>query len=319
MKLKEKLKKAKEWRIWNGFKSFGKKIGGWKIARRFKALNKWVKIAIIAVLIIAIVLFSVFGGKLFKSKKTAGEFETGTSIVMQGSVVYSITGSGTVEPIEQREIVPLVNGKITEAPFEEGDTVKADDVLYRFEMTSAENAIKSAENNVRKAETNLSNRESNIEKVQQNIKKLTIRATASGKISGLALNVGEDASGKICTITNYKKQTATIPFSGAQIGNINVGDKVTVAVDKYMINVDGTVTRKYSAPEISSTGAVTYNVEISLSDKYIVEENVNVTATVHTGKGDISSASYGSVKYADPVTVNAEQRGKVTKINVKNP
>lgn len=295
-----------------------KKINSKKPIEVFARLKKPVKIAICAILVLAIGL-GVFGiRRMHKAKEAVSIAEAGTSIVMQGSVVHSITGSGTVEPIEQREIVPLVNGKIIEAPFEEGDEVKENDVLYRFEMTAAENAIKTAQNNVEKARTNLYNRSNNIAKVEENIGALTIKAAASGKVSGLSLNVGEEISGKICTITNYKEQTATIPFGSSQINSIKVGDSATVAIDKYMINVSGKVVRKYSAPEILSSGAIAYNVEIRLSGDDIIEENINVTATVHTQSGDVNSASYGSVKYAEPVTVNAEQRGKVSKVNVKN-
>ncbi len=295
-----------------------KKINFKKPAEKFSSLKKPIKIAICAVLVLAIGLGAFGINKIRTSKKAASEAGTGTSIVMQGSVVNSITGSGTVEPIEQRDIVPLVNGKITEAPFEEGDEVLENDVLYRFEMTAAENAIKTAENNVEKARTNLSNRSNNITKVQENIAALTIKATASGKVSDLSLKVGEEVSGKVCTITNYKEQTATIPFGTAQIDSIKVGDSATVAIDKYMINVQGKVVRKYSAPETLSSGGIAYNVEIRLSGDDIIEENINVTATAHTASGDVNSASYGSVKYADPVTVNAEQRGKVSKVNVKS-
>jgi|GEM_PF-282816 len=289
-----------------------------KPAEKFSALKKPIKIGICAVLVLAITLGAFGINKLRSAKKAASNATTGTSIVMQGSVVDSITGSGTVEPIEQREIVPLVNGKIIEAPFQEGDEVLENDVLYRFEMTAAENAIKTAQNNVEKARTTLSNRSNNITKVQENISALTIKATASGKVSGLALNVGEEVSGKVCTITNYKEQTATIPFGSSQINSIKVGDSATVAIDKYMINATGKVIRKYSAPESLSSGGIAYNVEIRLSGEDIIEENINVTATVHTASGDVNSASYGSVKYADPVTVNAEQRGKVSKVNIKN-
>lgn len=295
-----------------------KKIDWKKPLEKFKKSKKSVKITICVLLVIAIVLGIVAVGKI-KSKKAANsESAAQNAIVMRGNITNSITGSGTVEPIEQREIVPLVNGKITQAPFEEGDEVKENDVLYMFEMTSAENAIKSAENSVEKARTSLSNRNDNIQKAGENISKLTVKATSSGKISGLSLNVGEEVSGKICTVTNYKNQTATVPFSSASISKIKVGDGATVAIDKYMINAQGTVTRKYSASETLQNGAVVYNVEIRLSGEYVVEENVNVTATVHTSYGDIDSASYGSVKYDSPVTVNAEQKGKVSKVNVKN-
>lgn len=286
--------------------------------KKYKTLKKGAKRAVCLAMAV-IVATAGFGIWKWNSASEATVAKaSGTSIVRRGNLTNSITGSGTVEPIEQREIVPEVNGKIIEDYFNEGDSVSEGDVLYRFEMTAAENAIESAMNNVEKAQTTLSNRQSNLEKVRENIANLTIKATVSGKISDLSLRVGEDASGKICTITNFKEQTATIPFSSAQIKNISVGDSVDVAIDKYMINTTGRVIRKYTAPDTLSSGAVVYYVEIRLDNKYTVEENVNVTATVNTESGSISSASYGSVKYADPVTVNARQRGEVSKINFKN-
>ncbi len=286
--------------------------------KKYKTLNKGAKRAVCLVLAVLVAAAGLGIWKWHGASETTVAKASGTSIVRRGNLTNSITGSGTVEPIEQREIVPEVNGKIIESYFNEGDSVNEGDVLYRFEMTAAENAIESAMNNVEKAQTTLSNRQSNLEKVRENIANLTIKATVSGKISDLSLRVGEDASGKICTITNFKEQTATIPFSSAQIKDISVGDSADIAIDKYMINTTGRVIRKYTAPDTLSSGAVVYYVEIRLDNKYTVEENVNVTATINSKSGSISSASYGSVKYADPVTVNADQRGEVSRINFKN-
>ena len=289
-----------------------------KIKEKFKGklkLKKKGKAIFCIVLAIVVALAGVGIYKWRKTKKTAETTDSGTSIVRAGSLTNSISGSGSVEPIEQRDIVPVVKGKIIEAPFAEGDEVRQGDILYRFEMTAATNAIESAQNNVEKAQTNLSNKQSNLEKAQRNIEKLTIKATASGKIEGLTLMIGEERKdGFVCTITNYKEQSVTLPFAASKIDNIKVGDSVSVAVDKYMINTSGKVARKYTTTETLSNGAVVYNVEISLDDTYILEEGVRVTATVN----GISSATYGNVKYADPVTINASQRGEVKKVNFKN-
>ena len=183
-------------------KGLGKKVLKAPV-EKFKGLGKKTKKVVCLVLAAAVALagFGIWkwcGGSAETAAKASGE-----SIVRRGNLTNSITGSGTVEPIEQREIVPEVKGKILESPFNEGDSVQEGDILYRFEMTAAENAIESAVNSVEKAQTNLSNRQSNLEKVRENISKLTIKATTSGKISGLALRIGEDAQCKICTITNF--------------------------------------------------------------------------------------------------------------------
>lgn len=293
--------------------------------KKFKSLKKPVKIAVCLLLVCAVAA-SAFGiKKITDAKKTASDNTAQTSVVMQGSIQNSITGSGTVEPIEQRDIVPLVNGKITMAPFEEGDEVSEGDILYKFEMTSAENAIKTAQNSVKsaqnsvtKAQTSIENKSSDIQKAKENVANLTIYAPSSGRVSDLNLQIGEEVSGAVCKITNYKDQRATIAFGAAQIAEISVGDSATVSIDKYMMNVSGTVTKKYSAPTTSKNGSVVYNVEIKIDDGLTLEENTEATAVVHTSSGDVSSAEYGEIEYASPVTVNAKQRGTVTKVNVRS-
>ena len=295
-------------------KKAAEKIEKEKKARKKMKLGKKGKavLCIFLAVVVAIAGFGIYKWK--KAKKTASNTDNGTSIVQSGNLTNSISGSGSVEPIDQRDIVPVVKGKIIEAPFAEGDEVKKGDILYRFEMTAATNAIESAANNVEKAQTNLSNKQNSLSKVQENIEKLTVTATASGKIDNLNLLLGEEANGVICTVTNYKEQTVTLPFNSAKVGEIQIGDRASVAVDKYMINTSGTVTRKYSTSQTLSNGAVVYNVEILLDDTYVLEEGVSVTATVD----GITSASYGSIKYADPVTINASEKGEVKKLNFKN-
>lgn len=290
-----------------------------------KKKKKALKISLCAVLVLAIAGGAIAFKRHSDKKKAQTSSSSGTSVVTRGNVVSSISGSGTVEPIEQRDIVPLVNGKISEAPFEEGDAVNEGDVLYKFEMTAAENAIKtarnsvkSAQNNVEKAKNTISNQSDKVANAKEDISQLTIYASASGKVSDLSAKQGDEVSGAVCKITNYKEQTATVPFSSAEISKIHIGDSATVEIEKYMMNVSGTVKRKYSSPSAGSDGSVVYNVEILVTDDVVLSEGVKAAATVHSSSGDISSASYGSVSYADPVTVNAEQKGKIQKLNVKN-
>ena len=280
-----------------------------KTPAAFKKMKKPAKIILCAVLVAAI---GAGGGLYAAKKKKNAKKDSGaqTSVVMRGSVVSSITGSGTVEPIEQRDIVPQVNGKVTYAPFDEGDTVQEGDVLYTFESTSAQNTVE-------KAKTSVTNKSSDISKVKENISNLTVRANASGRVSDLNLSVGQEANGAICKITNYKNQTATVPFPSDEVYKIKKGDSVSVSVEKYMITTTGTVARKYSSTQTLSSGAVVCNVEIDISGETL-EEGVKVTATAHTASGDVASASYGEVEYEMPVTLNAEQKGTVTSVNVKN-
>lgn len=294
--------------------------------------SKWFKWVIIALIVIAaIVGYRIYAN--IQAQKTAQEEATSnTSVVTRGDVTYVITGSGTVEPYDTYEIVPTVTGTIDYSYFEEGDTVEEGDVLYKFNSDVADNAIKTAQNaiktqqnsvtsalnNISQAETTLQNRAEDVEKAEENISELTIYANSTGKVSGLSLTVGNNASGTICTITDTKTLLAKIPFNASQFAKISVGDSVTVSIEKYMTYTTGKVIRKYSAAGTGSDGSVVYDVEIQLDDGVDLSEGTAVTATVHTSSGDVNSSLSGTIYFPDSTTVIAEQSGKVQTVYVKN-
>lgn len=302
------------------------------VIKKKKKMNKWVKRGIAAAVIVACVGGYVAYDKNKKAKEAEAEATSNTAIVSRGDITVKITGSGTVSAIDEYNIVPTVNGEIKADYFNEGDYVNEGDVLYRFDSTVADNAIKTAENQIKTtrnnvtraqnavstAETNLQNRADDVAKAQENISKLTIYANSTGRVSGLNLTVGNDAGGNICTITDTSTQLVKVPFNASQFPLISVGDSVTLSIEKYMSTTTGTVRHKYNAARTGSDGSVVYDVEILIGGGVDLPEGTIVAATVHTASGDCSSSLTGSVYYPNPTTVNAEQQGKVKSIYVEN-
>ncbi len=295
--------------------------------------SKWFK-RIIIVLILAAAVAAFFIYRSYKASKEATAEATSTaSIITRGDITVKITGSGTVEAYDEYSIVPTVTGTIETCSVEEGDYVSEGDVLYKFDSTVADNAIKTAQNsiktaqnsvtsalnNITQAETTLSNRADDVQKAKDNIADLTIYANSTGKISGLNLTVGNDANGNICTITDTNTQLVKVPFNKSQFDQISVGDSVTLNIEKYMSTASGTVRRKYSAAGTGSDGSsVVYDVEILIDNSVTLPEGTIVTATVYTSSGNVTSSLTGSVYYPDPTAVIAEQAGKVQKVYVTN-
>ena len=177
-----------------------------EIKKRKKSFfkSKWFKRIIILVVIAALVSAFLIRRNIKSRQAAEAEATSNTSIVTRGDISVKITGSGTVEPIDTYNIVPTVNGNIDASYYEEGDYVEKDAVLYKFDSTQADNAIKTAQNNVTsaqnritQAQTTLSNQADRIADAQEDIEKLTIYATAAGKVSDMALAVGNDAGGRI--------------------------------------------------------------------------------------------------------------------------
>lgn len=294
--------------------------------------SKWFKRIIFLAVIVAVIVGFLLYKNYKAAKEAAAEATSKTSVISRGDITVKITGSGTVEPYDEYNIVPTVTGTIDASYFEEGDYVEEGDVLYKFDSTVADNAIKTAQNSIKtaqnsvtsaqngitQAQTTLSNRADDVQKAKDNIAKLTIYANSTGKVSGLNLTIGNDASGSICTITDTETLLVKVPFNKSQFDQISVGDSVTVNIEKYMTTAAGTVRRKYSAAGTGSDGSVVYDVEILINDNVALPEGTIVTATVHTSSGSITSSLTGSVYYPDPTTVMAEQSGKVQKVYVNN-
>ena len=120
-----------------------------KIAVGFlkKHRKKFIITAIIIVLIAAL-------GVIIAKKKSGGKTDNQMqlSTVTRGDVEKTITGSAAVEPYERYEIIPLVNGEITDAPYEVGDFVNEGDVLYTFDMSDVQLSMQKQQNSMQKSE-----------------------------------------------------------------------------------------------------------------------------------------------------------------------
>lgn len=115
-----------------------------------KKKRKWLKrlIAIVVVAVLLLVLLSRCmggGGGL-----SAGTYLTAS--VSHQDMEVTVTGTGTITPIHSFRVTSLVSGEILEAPFEEGDSVKKGDVLFRIDSKDVESTIQQQEINLRNAQ-----------------------------------------------------------------------------------------------------------------------------------------------------------------------
>ncbi|MBQ7876067.1 MAG: HlyD family efflux transporter periplasmic adaptor subunit [Clostridia bacterium] len=272
--------------------------------------KKWVKRVISIILVVALVVTGVFVWKHFASKQEVLGTEV-TAIVTRRNITNSVTGSASVEAYETYDIVATVSGEILECNAEIGDWVEEDQVLYKFDTESSENKIKDNQNSVEEALLSL-------ESAHEAVENLTIKAPASGMITNLALKKNSDASGKACTITDNTYVTATVPVPTSAVGNIKIGDSVTVGVEKYMISLTGIVEDVLTSSYASKGGSMVTNVEIRVDNPGSMAEGTFGFITVHTSAGDIEGAEAVALNYPDPIDVKIEQSGTVKTVYVKN-
>lgn len=314
--------------------SFGKNrkqaAAGKKKTKFFK--RRGVKITIRVLLSALVILGIVMFVRLKTGRKSEPVEAQTTSEVTRGDIYVTVTGSGTVSPIESYTLSPLITGKILECGYDKGESVEEGAVLYRFEDTEAQAKIKNAENSVkaaqlslqraedavRRAEKNIEDAKEDIEDIKKRMEKLTVKAPISGMVEELTAKEGSKVSGVLCRILDYNDISADVSFNTVQFGRIKTGDKASVGIAKLMTTVEGSVVKKYTAPHSGADGSVMYTVKVKLNKGLNLAAGTNVSVTVHTDSGDEESPSVGTLVYAEPQAVEAEESGEAVVINAEN-
>ncbi|MDO5478964.1 MAG: HlyD family efflux transporter periplasmic adaptor subunit, partial [Clostridia bacterium] len=279
----------------------------------------------IAIICIAAVL--LIGGiatafiAMSKDEVKDEEKEIFTSKPVVGTIELTVSGSGTVEPLDRYEIVSLVSGDVISSPFEEGDSVKEDDIVYVIDHEAQDKSIQSAKNSLTKAKIRNKIYLDDAE-YKKTLAKYTVKAEEDGIISGFSLKADDkvSANGKLGTIQNFDEIIATVPFNAAQFESIAEGDRATVYLYPSMYTTEGTVTYKSYKSTGSVGGAVVYDVEITFDGSNLTLTDTAVSATVHTASGDAEAPSSGTLGYEEPVDIFAEVSGDVLSVpdHIKN-
>ncbi len=293
-----------------------------------KIIFRIIKIVPALLLIAGIVLFVRFK----TGRKEQGEEVQTTSTVTMGGFDTTVTGTGTVKPIDSYTLSPLIEGKILECPFDEGDAISEGDLLYRFEdseaqakiksaqsalnsaqrgMESADKTIEQAKKGITRAQNTIEDRKKDISDIEERIGKLTVKAPVSGMIEELKAEKGDNVSGVLCSIVDYSDISMTVSFNKQQFDAISVGDRASVGISSLMASVGGKVEKKYTAPRTGANGAIMYAVKIAIDKGVNLAEGTTASVTVHTASGDVQCPTKGTAVYAQPKEVVLEEGGEI--------
>ena len=331
---KEKNKAGIFVKISGFFKRIFSKLIGlpvWKKLGRFIKNHKVIS-SVIAIVLVAAIAVSAFSTHKRKAEKGSADTEAAAE---RRTISESISGSSTIEANNEYSVVPLVTGEILEADFEEGDTVKKDQVLYKIDSSTVETSVKSADLAVEKSQiaydkalkshtdeisqkTNESNALS-IQKAQNtynealdSVNDLTVRAGTSGTVSEVYVSVGDKvtAGAKIADITDNEHLKARVPFNASDAENIYSGEDATVTLVNSGSVLSGTVTSVSSGSESTVGSMKVKYVTIEVDNPGAVQEGESVTAMV----GGYACNDVGSFESAEKRTVIAEVPGDISSV-----
>lgn len=282
-----------------------------------KKKRKWVKVVILLA-VIAVLLFLVLracGNSAVSS--LSGMYLTETAQKQNLSV--TVTGSGTIKPNDDYRATTLLRGEIMTAPFEEGDLVEKDQVLFTLDPTDAENNIRSAESGVERAKLSLEQAQlsyNNLLKTQRdNVDDMAIEANADGVISKLYIKEGDTvgAGTPIAEILDRDVMELTVPFHRAVAQTLTVGQAATVTVTGTATPLAGTVSEVGYVDSVAAGGAVVRSVTIRVSNPGTLDASSTATAQI----GDAACASVGSFSYKEAKQLTAMASGKVETLTVQ--
>lgn len=216
----------------------------------------------------------------------------------------SVSGTGTVTPIDAYDVKVLVSGEVLEAPFEEGDQVEKGDLLCRLNAKDAEMSIRQAELSVRQAQKNYQDLSAN----------LTPKASAPGVVQQVLVQRGDivGPGTPIAEIADSSTMTLTLPFQSADAQRLSLGQSAQVTLEGTMEVLPATVESVSSADLVGKGGALVRQVKLRVNNPGALTTALSATAVV----GDMACAGSGNFQENLHQTVTAQASGEVTNVHV---
>ncbi len=232
--------------------------------------------------------------------------------VTRGNITNSVTGSGSLISTSSKTIAPNVNGKVTKIYFKQGDKVKAGDLLYELDDTSAKLNVDTIRNNMQQTQLQ---QDTNVAGVNN----LTVTAPYQGQVTNISVKKG-DSVGKnspILTITDNSKLKLILPFNTTDAASIKIGQTASVYIQNFMQTVAGKVTSIDTMAYSSANGGQLCNVELAVDNPGSIKDGMKANADVDTSKGTVSSVDNGVLASVNSMIIRSIGGGTVTNINVQ--
>lgn len=272
-------------------------------ARRPEPKKKRSKKVIALVAVVAVVALFFAYRVFFKSADPVSASSDPTpTTAMRGSLSSIVTGSGTVQPIEQYTIVSLVSGDILQDFLAVGDEVAKDQLLYVVDSESAQNSIE-------RAQISLQQQQLSNQQTQDSVANLTVKMPISGILQNLYVKEGDSVNNgaAICDIVNTDELTVKLPFHSSDADNIYIGQSATVYLEASGDSITGQVTGKATGSTITEAGNIVTTVTIGFRNPGAVVEGASATAIVDS----YACSGAGQVEYGATEKVTAKSSGEV--------
>ena len=251
------------------------------------------------VLQIAVVLLVVAGivaGCMAGARKKLNTQIGGSYLVSQAArqdITVTVSESGTLEPADSYHVTTLLSGEIQDAPFEIGDLVTKDTLLYALDSSDAQSNVNRAGLSVEQAQLGLT----------QAKEALNPTATINGIIREVLVKNGDNVSPgtPIAKLTSSMDLSIDFLFPYVQPEEFYIGQPATLFINGVAGTTAGKVVAVSDATTVTSNGKEGCSVRVSIPNPGVLSDGFTASAVIgsYSSYGDSPlSASGTSVVYA---------------------
>ncbi len=266
-------------------------------------------------LVLALAAGAALGGKaLFFS----GEEQTPlTEQTTYGSLSTTLSGTGTTMPADSVTYTTASEAEITGVYVSAGDTVEVGDLLYTQDDSELDDQIEEYQDQITEQENQLDDYQEQLAQLQEEIAALTVKAPFAGRITDVAVDVGDNvaAGTKLATLVDDSQMCLTQYFSYAYEDQVYVGMKAGVSVASLMLNQEGTVTDIQMVDRVTAEGTHCFAVTVTLDNPGAFTEGMTGAGYLVADSGEkLYPSVEGELEYRRSQDLTAEVGGEVTGI-----
>lgn len=266
-------------------------------------------------LVLALAAGAALGGKaLFFS----GEEQTPlTEQTTYGSLSTTLSGTGTTMPADSVTYTTASEAEITGVYVSAGDTVEVGELLYTQDDSELDDQIEEYQDQITEQENQLDDYQEQLAQLQEEIAALTVTAPFAGRITDVAVDVGDNvaAGTKLATLVDDSQMCLTQYFSYAYEDQVYVGMKAGVSVASLMLNQEGTVTDIQMVDRVTAEGTHCFAVTVTLDNPGAFTEGMTGAGYLVADSGEKLYPSVdGELEYRRSQDLTAEVGGEVTGI-----
>ena len=260
--------------------------------------KRWLKVLIILAVVAAIVVGCVARMAGNVNTQLAGSYLV--AAVTRQDLTVSVSGTATLQPADSYNVTTLLSGDIIDAPFEEGDLVSKDSMLYTMDSSDAQDSLDRAQISVQQAQMSY----------EQAQEALHPTAPISGTVSEVYVHNGESvtAGAQLARIVASTELSIDFLFPYASPSDFYVGQMATVFIDGYSGTQTGTVTNVSNSATITSNGLQAVSVRVRLNNPGAVSDAGTASAVIGSyssyGQSPVSMPASSIVYAAGSGTVN---------------